>query len=319
MTTRALFFCAAFAAVLLFLAFSTPASAQPNSGGYADTAVCLDCHQDVADALAMTQHGKSGYSQLSDHGCQGCHGPAAAHADDPGDESLIPSIDDLSADEQTAICQGCHKGGQQFFWNSGTHKKRNLSCATCHSVHNPASAASQLKAPTVAGTRATFGAASVDALRTQELCFECHKDVRAETWKRSHHPLREGEISCADCHNPHGTQNESMLRTASVNETCYGCHAEKRGPFLWEHAPVRESCLNCHTPHGSNHFKLQKTSSPFLCQQCHANTRHPGTLYDRTTNADGTRPSSREFNRGCPNCHAAVHGSNHPSSPYLAH
>lgn len=82
---------------------------------------------------------------------------------------------------------------------------------------------------------------------------------------------------------------------------------------------VRESCLNCHTPHGSNHLKLQKTSVPYLCQQCHANTRHPGTLYDGTTLADAGRASNRLFNRACLDCHASIHGSNHPSSPYLGH
>jgi len=301
MSKQALLFSAVLAGAVLSLSFSAPVEAQAASG-YADPAVCLDCHQEVADQLALTQHGKSGYSQLSDHGCQGCHGPAAAHADDPSDESLIPSILDLSAEAQTEICQGCHKGGEQFFWEDGKHGRRDLSCSTCHSVHSPVSDVAQLRAVSV-----------------QAQCFDCHKDIRAESWKRSHHPVREGQISCSDCHNPHGTQAEAMLRTASVNETCYTCHTEKRGPFLWEHAPVRESCLNCHTPHGSNHFKLQKTSTPFLCQQCHANTRHPSSIYDNRTNANGPSPSSREFNRGCLNCHAAIHGSNHPSAPYLAH
>jgi predicted CXXCH cytochrome family protein len=82
---------------------------------------------------------------------------------------------------------------------------------------------------------------------------------------------------------------------------------------------VRESCLNCHTPHGSNHFKLQKTSVPYICQQCHSNTRHPGTLYDARGLATSLTPSSREFARACLNCHAAIHGTNHPSAPYLGH
>ena len=82
--------------------------------------------------------------------------------------------------------------------------------------------------------------------------------------------------------------------------------------------------MNCHTPHGSNHLKLQQTSVPYLCQQCHANTRHPGTLYDglRAAHAGeraASPASNRLFNRACLDCHAAVHGSNHPSSPYLAH
>ncbi len=151
-------------------------------------------------------------------------------------------------------------------------------------------------------------------------CLECHKSIRADMWKNSHHPIREGKIGCADCHNPHGTQTAKMLNEISVNEQCYTCHAEKRGPFLWEHAPVRESCLNCHTPHGSNHIKLQKTSVPYICQQCHSNTRHPGTLYDNRsfpTLENETTGSNRAFNRACLDCHSAIHGSNHPSSPFL--
>ena len=287
---------------LLLMAFApTAAQAESAQGGYAGDGVCAECHQDEVTGLATTHHGKGGFSDLSSRSCEACHGPGRGHSEDPGDEALLPSFLSLSADEQSSTCQSCHKGEQQFFWDDGPHAKRGLSCVSCHSVHNPLSETKQLKTHTA-----------------EEQCFECHKDVRAETWKRSHHPIREGQIGCADCHNPHGSATEKMLVQASVNDQCYTCHAEKRGPFLWEHAPVRESCLNCHTPHGSNHFKLQKTSTPFLCQQCHANTRHPGTLYDATTNASGTRPSNREFNRGCTNCHSAVHGSNHPSSPYLA-
>ena len=181
---------------------------------------------------------------------------------------------------------------------------------SCHSVHSFKSENAQLKA---AGTTDT--------------CVSCHKDVRAEMWKNSHHPLREGKMTCADCHNPHGSPTPKMIKAASVNDQCYTCHTEKRGPFLWEHAPVRENCVTCHAPHGSNHLKLQKTSVPYLCQQCHANTRHPGTLYDaRGTAASDDlpgnvpiNPSNRLFERACLNCHQAVHGSNHPSSPYLAH
>jgi DmsE family decaheme c-type cytochrome len=155
-----------------------------------------------------------------------------------------------------------------------------------------------------------------------ELCMNCHTDVRSEMRKTSHHPVREGKMDCLSCHDPHGTLTKGNLRAASVNELCYDCHTEKRGPFLWEHAPVRESCLTCHTPHGSNHLKLQSTSVPYLCQQCHSNTRHPGTLYDATrlpTLENPSTGSNRLFNRACVDCHAAVHGSNHPSSPYLAH
>ena len=93
-------------------------------------------------------------------------------------------------------------------------------------------------------------------------------------------PLPEGKMSCVDCHNPHGSATRSLLNADSVNDVCYTCHAEKRGPFLWEHAPVRESCVNCHQPHGSNHDKLLVGARPYLCQQCHnLSVGHSGTFY----------------------------------------
>ncbi len=93
-------------------------------------------------------------------------------------------------------------------------------------------------------------------------------------WRSSHMPVREGKVVCTDCHNPHGSFSEALLKTATINEVCYQCHAEKRGPFLWEHPPVRENCLNCHDPHGSNNDFLLKISRPRLCQQCHSGGQH---------------------------------------------
>ena len=143
-----------------------------------------------------------------------------------------------------------------------------------------------------------------------DTCFQCHKNKRAEIWRTSHMPVREGRMNCGSCHNPHGTTNEAMLRRATVNDTCYECHAEKRGPFLFEHAPVRESCLNCHDPHGSVNDFMLKVSRPRSCQQCHgtvsghpSNPRNPQSVY--------------ALNRECQNCHSQVHGSNSPSGARL--
>lgn len=265
----------------------------------------MTCHEEVADHLAKTPHGKAGFAAKSSLGCETCHGPGSAHVDDPDNVALQPKITKLSPQAQSDVCLSCHTGGKQAFWHGNKHEMRGLSCQSCHSVHSPKSERGQLKAASA-----------------MEQCFTCHKDTRAEMWKTSHHPIREGKISCFDCHNPHGSSTPKMISASSVNEQCYTCHTEKRGPFLWEHPPVRENCLNCHTPHGSNHLKLQKTSVPFICQQCHSNTRHPGSLYDgqRLPTLDNpTTGSNRLFNRACLDCHAAVHGSNHPSSPYLAH
>ena len=46
---------------------------------------------------------------------------------------------------------------------------------------------------------------------------------------------------CSDCHDPHG-QETGNLKEATINLLCYKCHAEKQGPFAFEHPPVRENC-----------------------------------------------------------------------------
>jgi DmsE family decaheme c-type cytochrome len=101
-----------------------------------------------------------------------------------------------------------------------------------------------------------------------------------------------------------------MIAAASVNDKCYECHTEKRGPFLWEHEPVRESCVTCHDPHGSTNDRLLVAKVPMLCQRCHIGTRHPSTIYDSLSIQN---KSVRVVDRGCVNCHSQIHGSNHPS------
>lgn len=147
-----------------------------------------------------------------------------------------------------------------------------------------------------------------------ELCGNCHTQKRAMFMRTSHMPYREGKMNCVDCHNPHGGSGPSLLKQATVNENCYSCHQEKRGPMLWEHAPVRENCNNCHNSHGSNYESLLKMKNPYLCQTCHMTQYHPSTLYEgggipgRTSS-----PVDQMLSKGCLNCHTKVHGSNHPS------
>lgn len=264
---------------------------------YIGAETCLTCHEDQGQG--MGPHGSAAFTARGIQGCESCHGPGSLHAEDP--EAWQPRVTDLSPAARNEMCMTCHSGGEQMLWSGGAHDRRGVSCIDCHSVHTPQGAGQLAKATEL------------------ETCGSCHGDIRAELWRNSHHPVREGKITCSDCHNPHGSGNDANIRHATVNEQCYSCHTEKRGPFLWEHAPVRENCLTCHNAHGSNHLKLQKTSVPFLCQQCHSNVRHPATLYDGSTLADQARASNRIFNRACLDCHAAIHGSNHPSSPYLGH
>lgn len=156
-----------------------------------------------------------------------------------------------------------------------------------------------------------------------QVCFTCHRRERAEFLRRSRHPVqavglfsRSGLLSCSDCHNPHGGVGPGELVRDTLNETCYDCHAELRGPFLWEHAPAREDCTNCHNPHGSQHEKLLTARAPWLCQQCHQAPFHPSEAISGTDVPPQGR-SDLALARGCMNCHTQVHGSNHPSGMRL--
>jgi len=247
---------------------------------------CLECHEDSMKTYDHTLHAAALGFAKGDGAldCETCHGPRSKHNDDPTDELAWEKLTPVS---QSKVCLQCHDGGKQIAFKSGPHQSAGLSCTSCHAVM-------EKKSPRALLTKSSSAA----------LCYSCHADVRAEMLKTSHHPVREGAMDCASCHNPHGS-NESLLVRNTINETCATCHAEKRGPFLWEHAPVRESCANCHTPHGSNQRFLLTQREPFLCLSCHSYGGHINLpRYNRTSNPYGN---------GCTNCHITTHGSNHPS------
>jgi DmsE family decaheme c-type cytochrome len=124
-------------------------------------------------------------------------------------------------------------------------------------------------------------------------------------------PVREGKMECSSCHNPHGSTNVRLLKIGNwVNEICVSCHTEKRGPYIWDHAPAREACSTCHDPHGSNQERMLVAKMPMLCQRCHVATRHPSSIYD---GSDLNSRSNRLIGRSCVNCHSQIHGSNSPA------
>lgn len=271
---------------------------------------CKDCHEDKWEQLEKTRHGKSQdpRSPAAKQMCQTCHGPMAEHVDVGGSKETVNrrfgKDSPLTADEKNSVCLQCHEKGKQALWEGSTHQGKGLACMDCHSVHG--GQMKNLKFPVV-----------------HEVCFQCHKDKKSEIMNRpSHHPIKEGKMSCNACHNPHGTVTKHMLAANSTNELCYQCHAEKRGPFLFEHRPVAENCATCHLPHGSNHLKLLKEKLPFLCQRCHSASQHPGTLY--TIRPGGPYDNTYEglsnmhaLYRACVNCHSNIHGSNHPAGQRL--
>jgi DmsE family decaheme c-type cytochrome len=229
-------------------------------------------------------------------GCENCHGPGQKHVEAGGGKGVggmitFASNDPTPVGQRNAMCLACHSKGERIFWQGSPHEFRDVACTSCHRVMEDLSPRHQLAKP-----------------NQIETCGTCHLQKRAQQMRSSHMPLREGKMTCTSCHNPHGSVTASLLKEISVNDTCFTCHAEKRGPFLWQHAPQNESCMNCHDPHGSNHERMLKVAKPRLCQQCHNERQHPTVPYGRDA-------ASQKFvlGRACLNCHVNIHGSNHPS------
>ncbi|MBC5764478.1 DmsE family decaheme c-type cytochrome [Ramlibacter albus] len=273
----------------------------------AKDAICTKCHDETESRplfLYQTKHGVRGDSRAPT--CQSCHGESTAHATQ---EKNRPSPDvnfnkggaypTAHAKARGQSCMTCHQGGNRMHWDGGQHQRAGLACNDCHKVHQPKD--------------------NVLTKATQpEVCYGCHKTQRAETHKISTHPIVAGKVTCSDCHNPHGTNSNKLVKRANVNDTCFNCHAEKRGPFLWQHTSANDDCMNCHTPHGSNVAPLLKVRGPWLCQRCHAEVaNHPGNIYSGAqlpgAPAVGNNPPVQVAFRGCFNCHQAIHGSNHPA------
>ncbi len=259
-----------------------------------DGGKCVTCHEDQVKNFAAEPHGKSVLSTDGAYAarCETCHGNGDKHAEtaDPKD---IANPAKMPAALVAQTCLTCHsKEHARLLWLGGEHDRKGMSCLSCHSNHHA-------KSPEKLLVKAT----------ESEVCLTCHIDVRKAFFQRSTHLFRtehlDVKVGCVSCHNPHGGEAPKMLAAISTNETCYTCHADRRGPVLWEHPPVRENCLNCHLPHGSNNLSLLKARTSMLCQECHIH------MLWRHQTIGGFDAWS--YNRGCANCHNQVHGSNHPS------
>jgi len=282
-------------------AASTAASAaSAYSAQGADT--CLGCHNNPGvTSIFHTKHARPNDPRSPfGHGglqCEACHGPGGAHVDGMGDVTKIIVFgpkSQTSAQRQNSTCLGCHESNAAHDWASSQHAASDVACASCHRLH-------AVKDP-------------VQSASSQvEVCTGCHQAQHADINKLSHHPLREGKMACTACHSPHGSTAPAQLVKNTVNETCTSCHAEYRGPFLWEHQPVAEDCSNCHNAHGSAQPALLKLRPPFLCQTCHEGAGHPSIANTPQGLPGGGAPSAFLLAGGCTNCHSQIHGSNHPS------
>jgi len=295
-------------------AVDDPQAASPPSGMYTlqGAKTCLQCHNtpDVTEIM-NTPMGVKGDSRtpFAQHECESCHGPSEQHANGHGQTKPEPAVvfagpHTSPVEVRNQVCLGCHQAGLRMNWQGSQMQQAGVACTDCHKAH-------AAKDPMLV------------KLSQPQVCITCHEQQRAETFLYSHHPIREGKVVCSDCHNPHGSPGPKLLREFTVNETCYKCHADKRGPFLWEHQPVRDACTNCHTPHGSTEARLFKERMNFLCSSCHsAVSNNSGGAFGGAHSIPGQQGgvainSALANQRRCVSCHSQIHGSNSPNGAFF--
>ena len=279
---------------------------------------CTRCHDEEDDypvlEIAKSKHG--GASKITGMTCTTCHGESDRHVNKPADATERPKPDRVFGRKGERVtpaavreqpCLSCHGSDRHLaFWESGRHKTNDIACDGCHLIHPAKTPPLRKDNPSITPFVTT------ERQLQYETCTACHKQGRSQLLKPSHHPIIEGKLACTDCHNPHGALSPSMVKAETIPQLCTSCHAEKRGPFVWEHPPVSENCLTCHNSHGANHARLLMEKPPNVCQDCHDASQHPGTIYDASGSWTGSK-NTRLIARGCTNCHNMIHGSNAPA------
>jgi DmsE family decaheme c-type cytochrome len=259
------------------------------------------CHEDIFNAFRRNPHHavevdkKRGWDGKA---CESCHGPGSKHAETTDAADILnPAKAPPKISERD--CLKCHQNQPtQVGRVLGGHARNDVACTSCHSVH--AERAGQIE--------------SGRAARVNELCSSCHVSEWAQFQRPHTHPLIQGAMSCVDCHNPHGSLLRGSVTMVNANEPgCFKCHGDLRGPFTFEHAPVKfEGCRQCHEPHGSANPKmLVRSEVRFVCLECHANVGAAAAA--RTNTLGGIPPAFHDLRsprfRNCTICHIKVHGS----------
>jgi DmsE family decaheme c-type cytochrome len=262
--------------------------------------ICYRCHGNMArQQVHAHPHQICGATGLD---CATCHDPHGK----------------IRPETRTDLCLKCHDmKAPTMAWHSSTHSRYGVACADCHNPH-PNSYVQPLA--DIQHTHIDRKPRSPMSVDEPQACYKCHPDMYAKNAMPSHHPIKEGKMVCSDCHDAHG-QTEGNLKEPTVNMVCYKCHAEKQGPFAYEHPPVTENCAICHEPHGTVTNNLLRQPATFLCLRCHTGHRTGpppgGPNHDPLMHDVGTSPALQAaFYTDCTQCHSQIHGSDLPT-PHL--
>ncbi len=279
-------------ASIVLAQYKKPAKQQPSLRGTSNHLgavapyVCYKCHTDmqVYQQIAGPHQilGQNGFN------CTTCHDPHGK----------------IKEHTRADLCLECHKSGSPTMaWHSSTHNIRGVACTDCHNPH-PDTRVKQVV--NISHTDIKRDKRMQMSVQDPEVCYKCHPKIFGLNALPSHHPIKEGKMVCGDCHDAHG-QREGNLRAESLNLLCYKCHADKQGPFVFEHPPVTENCAYCHQPHGTVANNLLRQPPTFLCLRCHTGHRQHHSFV--SVNGAANQANQKGFYTDCTQCHTQIHGS----------
>ena len=261
------------------------------------------------DAAGKEVWTESGYEELDDDDCLGCHDDEEIEADTERGEQLELYVDvgELEASVHGEVfCTDCHAGAVTF--EDSPHNEGEPLELVC------------------AGS-------------------ECHDDV-TEEYDKSIHGIwhakgDERAAFCSDCHGTHdirsASDRESRTNKFNLHKTCAKCHESevvlKKRPIHYDEAVpnfvdsihgkallvdglvVAPSCNDCHgvhdiLPHTNPNSRIHKDAVPKTCGECHVLVEG---VYEKSVH--GKLLASKD-DRGpiCTTCHPS-HVVVPPSSP----
>lgn len=216
---------------------------------------CLDCHNPHESPLRFQLRGKGpGVSTL----CFNCHEAAIftrSHRHGPVDSGDCIACHRphsskhkkllIAPAEKGLLCFECHQERKEEFAMKHIHRPVADDCGKCHDPHSSPFPFQLHKS----------GA---------EMCASCHEklspalynDIKTATYK--HAPVAQGK--CGQCHRPHSSAVNNLLKNSSLQNLCFSCHSELGhgvAESQFKHGPVQTGdCMACHKAHGSKNSRI---------------------------------------------------------------
>ncbi len=270
--------------------------------------LCFACHEDKRPTNTQV----STHWPIRKNRCIECHDPHATAAP----YLLRRATEGTSRSEN--LCLTCHEEIADQIERPVKHAVIEFGCGTCHTTHRSEPDGAQEGMYHL--TKSSPG-----------LCLDCH-DGSDASLQAAHHGQPFATANCAECHNPHGSDNPKLLNNVlhpPFQADCETCHLEpKDGKVVLqeggrrtlclvchtgveeaiaqattEHPPATmdDGCVICHSPHAGTAAKQLRLGPVSTCTACHSETGDA-----RANKQYLHRPA---FELGCAVCHRPHGGS----------